>query len=370
MKESVKPRQRSKEKKGGEEEQEGEEEGSGGRQQACRVGAETKAGETVSTKRGEDGTGQTAKSEESESETEGTNCSQPVLDDSLEAKAMNFLESVNPNDSESADALLSNLASISSDSSTDFVQSIVVLISSPDWAITATSMKMLKTLLQNCSPKIHLALVKADLIARLMITLHPQSLSLAEADDIHINVMKIVDWSIWLATPYGLAALEIEDENEQQAVFETVLKQVVAPCEKYIWHLCVNRFLMIDGPKSMHFFALLGQFLQICPFYQPTMDFVHHMPIPLTISSCLTFCRNDESIWYFLEDMNKAQLEREEEGREERHMWKKVHRMLITEGIEDVIEERLQNVENGFTDIIAESIKWNNLLGVNLPEQE
>ncbi|KAK2945544.1 hypothetical protein BLNAU_19542 [Blattamonas nauphoetae] len=93
-------------------------------------------------------------------------------------------------------------------------------------------MELFLNLIHHCSSTIRLTLVKADLIPQFINSLNPQSLPLSEAVDIHINVMKIIWKSIWLATPDGLASLEIEDRNEQQAVHEMVLKQVLVPSEK------------------------------------------------------------------------------------------------------------------------------------------
>ncbi|KAK2949831.1 hypothetical protein BLNAU_15226 [Blattamonas nauphoetae] len=147
-------------------------------------------------------------------------------------KAVKFLKSVDPDDEESADAYLSSFASNSDTSLTKFLQFIVVLISSPNLVITAASMKMLQRFTLTCSAKLRLALVRADLITQLIVTLNPQSLSFAEAASIHINVMKSITLSFCLSTRDGLASLEIEDGDEQQAVQETIFRQVVAPSEK------------------------------------------------------------------------------------------------------------------------------------------
>ncbi|KAK2946902.1 hypothetical protein BLNAU_18201 [Blattamonas nauphoetae] len=79
-----------------------------------------------------------------------------TLDVSLETKAVEFLESVNPDDDESADAFLSSFASFCDDSETDFVQCISVLISSASQVITTAAMKMLDSLIDWCSDKVHL----------------------------------------------------------------------------------------------------------------------------------------------------------------------------------------------------------------------
>ncbi|KAK2950721.1 hypothetical protein BLNAU_14392 [Blattamonas nauphoetae] len=189
---------------------------------------------------------------------------QSTLDDTLEGKAVNFLQRMDLDERELADAFLVSLGQTINESSR---------------AITTATMKMLQSLIANCSRKVRLALVKADLIPQLITTLNPQSLSFTEALDIHTYLMINITNSLGLATPNGLGQLGIEDDNEQEAVHETVLQQVVTPSEKYIWHLCMNRFSIVDGNQSRCFLALLARLLRICPYYQPTMDIVLQMPI-------------------------------------------------------------------------------------------
>ncbi|KAK2954363.1 hypothetical protein BLNAU_10695 [Blattamonas nauphoetae] len=250
--------------------------------------------------------------------------------------------------------------------------SIVVLISSPSQAINEAAMKMVGNLLQWCSSKVRLALTKADLIPHLVITLNPLSLSDAEAVDIHISLMKSIVISLWLTSPNTFAQLEIEDVTEQQAVHETVLKQVLAPSEKYISHVCVNRHSIIDGDQSRFFLELLARLLRIALYYQPMMDFILHLPVILTIPSCLTFFEANESICWFLYDIIYSQRYWNEQGGEVRQMWKTVHRIMRMEGIDDVMETKLQNDRYQFYGecIVDKSIEWNNLLGMNLPKRE
>ncbi|KAK2955940.1 hypothetical protein BLNAU_9100 [Blattamonas nauphoetae] len=294
---------------------------------------------------------------------------QHTFDDTLEAKSVNVLEFVTPYDSKSADSLIRCFGRTFDESLTDFVQSIVELITSASPVITTAAMKMLDSVLGHCSAYIHLRLVKADLIPQLILTLNPQSLSFAETDDIHTGLMRIISNSLWLATRGGLAELIIEYWNEQQAVHETIFKQVLVPSEKYIWHLCVNRFSIIEGEQSDEFLTLLARIPQISPSYQPTMEVVLHMPVILTIPSCLTFFENDYTIWSFLDEMVDVQRERNKKRGNFGQMWKTVHRMLRIEGVEDLIEQKLLNDKNPSYggDIVANSIKWNNLLGMNLP---
>ncbi|KAK2950133.1 hypothetical protein BLNAU_14935 [Blattamonas nauphoetae] len=297
---------------------------------------------------------------------------QPELDISLKAKAVKFLKSVDPNDEDSADAFLNNFGRTPDESSTNFIQSVVVLISSHNQAITTAAMEMFHSLFASCSAKVGLTLVKADLIPQLIITLNPQSLSLIEAEDIHINITKIIRHSLWLSTPDGFTQLGIEDDTEQQAVHETVLTQVVTPSEMYIWHLCVNRYSIINGEQSEEFMDLLARLLRICPSYQPTMDFVMNMPVFLTIPSCLTFFEAERSTWYFLCDTVNAQRGWNKTGGNMRRLGKKLHQLLRMEGFEDVTETKLRNDKDRIfgINIVFRSIQWNNMQGMNLSKQE
>ncbi|KAK2954000.1 hypothetical protein BLNAU_11102 [Blattamonas nauphoetae] len=251
---------------------------------------------------------------------------QPALDDTLEVKAVILLEYVDPRTQTSTDAFVRSLASSSDDS---------------------------------------------DLIPHLIKSLNPQSLSFVDAVDIHTNLMNVVRFSLWLAAPSGLEDLEIEDANEQQADHETILKQVLVPSENYIWHLCNNRFSIIDRDQSSEFMFLLATLLQICPSYQPTMEFVLHMPVFLTIPSCLAFFEADRSIKYFMWNMNPIQQGWNKTRGEELQRWKTVQRMLRMEGIEEVMEQKLQNDQNEYDGrrIVARSIEWTNLQGMNLPQR-
>ncbi|KAK2956329.1 hypothetical protein BLNAU_8696 [Blattamonas nauphoetae] len=297
--------------------------------------------------------------------------SQPVFDVSLEAKAVKFLECVVPKTPYSPDAFLNSIASFSDKSQRGLVESMIILISSPNQAITTASMKMMRSLITRCSDKRRLDLVKAGLIPQLITTLNPLSLSFAEAVDIHTGLMSSITWFLWITTPFGLDYLDIVDGFQTQNVHKMVLKQVLVPSEEYICHLCTNRFSIIDGEQSEHFLLLLAYLLHICPNYQPTIDFVLHMPVFLTIPSCLTFFKNDRSIWICLHSMNNIQQNWNETRGAARQEWKTVHRMLRMEGFEDLVEEKLLNDPKELRGrwIIGSSVDWNNQLGMNLPEQ-
>ncbi|KAK2956997.1 hypothetical protein BLNAU_8072 [Blattamonas nauphoetae] len=106
-------------------------------------------------------------------------------------------------------------------------------------------MKMVYKQLLYCSIETRLSVIKADLIPQLITSLNLQSLSLTEAVDIRANLTQIISRSLILATPDCLEELGSEDGYEQQAVHETVLKQVLAPSEKMLILSLFDRELTI-----------------------------------------------------------------------------------------------------------------------------
>ncbi|KAK2955013.1 hypothetical protein BLNAU_9944 [Blattamonas nauphoetae] len=257
--------------------------------------------------------------------------------------------------------------------SLSFTRSVFIHESSESTlSVKTAAMKMLSNLIQHWLSQHQLALVKTNLIPQLVITLTPQSLSFSEAEDIHTSLMEIIAQSLRLASTLGLRELGIEDENQQQAVHETVLQQVLVPSEKYIWHLCVNRFSIIFRDMTNTFLVLLVNLLRICPSYQPTMDLVLNMPVFLTIPSFLTFFEYDRTIYYFLANMINAQWNWNDTRGDQRQMWKIIQRLLRMEGMDDVTEEKLRNDKKEFAGgfVVVYSIQWNNRQGMNLPELE
>ncbi|KAK2957546.1 hypothetical protein BLNAU_7445 [Blattamonas nauphoetae] len=98
-----------------------------------------------------------------------------------------------------------------------------------------------------------------------------------------------------------------------------------------------------------------------------------HLPVMLGLRNLgMKNTRRDDGLGAmvidFLSILMNTQQEWNRTMREVRQMGKTVHRKLRM-GIEDVIEEKLRNDKNttGGTLFVGNSIKWSNLLGMNLP---
>ncbi|KAK2952712.1 hypothetical protein BLNAU_12361 [Blattamonas nauphoetae] len=111
------------------------------------------------------------------------------LDDSLVEKIILFLKQMSHSLDADSKVILCLLPSTSAESMHSFLTTITVFLSSSKHTIIAAFLEMLNSLLNRCSSQMHLALVKADLIPRLITTLNPQSLSFAEAVEIHSGLM-------------------------------------------------------------------------------------------------------------------------------------------------------------------------------------
>ncbi|KAK2940295.1 putative serpin family protein [Blattamonas nauphoetae] len=181
-----------------------------------------------------------------------------ALDSASEEKIVQFLGHIMTLSTEEMEKLIVALVPSSSEESTQkFVNSIVVFVSSANQRITKEAMRIVNELLENSSPKFCLNLVKADLVPHLIASLHPQSLSLADAEDIHTFLMEAIAAGLWLGTPDGLLQLEIEHPSDRDTVHEIVLKHIIAISEPYLLHLCTQRFSIVDGSQSLQFMALL-----------------------------------------------------------------------------------------------------------------
>ncbi|KAK2953952.1 hypothetical protein BLNAU_11054 [Blattamonas nauphoetae] len=292
------------------------------------------------------------------------------IDDKLETKAElllgNFWFSYREADADQS--ILGLVPSPTDDPLSEFVTSIIVLLPTDHKGLVTTMMDILKCLIQDCSSNIHLTLLKAALIPRLITHLNPLSLSFTDSQEIHSHLTSIISSSIWLATQFGLNKLKIENWNEQQTIHETVLQQVLIPAEPYIRHLCVHSSSIVDQDQSILFMRILGRLFRICPFHPPTLDLVQNLPVFMTIPNALSTFVFEASIWHILFEATTAQREWNEQGGGILQTGKTVLIYLRSEGFEDSMEQKLTTDKNGFWKRALErdSIALNNMLGTNL----
>ncbi|KAK2959932.1 hypothetical protein BLNAU_5129 [Blattamonas nauphoetae] len=159
----------------------------------------------------------------------------------------------------------------------------------------------------------------------------------------------------------------MEDRDKQQALRETVLKQVLSPSQTYICHLCAKYHSIVDEDHSDAFTTLLSRIIQLYSHCQQTMEDGLVLRAFVALPSCLTFFESDVSIDSFLDELVDSKEQQNEQGGDVCESETTILRSLRMEGIDDVIEEKLindrstDNAEN----IVVNSIKWSNMLGMN-----
>ncbi|KAK2945764.1 hypothetical protein BLNAU_19320 [Blattamonas nauphoetae] len=293
-----------------------------------------------------------------------------AFDTTLEKKAVSFLAQIRPTFGEESDRFILDLTPSIDGSLNNFVTSIVVLLSSANQAVIAATMKMLDHLHINSTSQIHLKLVHAALIPRLLSSLNPLSLSFVDGAELHTLLISVISLSVWFATQAGLVSLKINDRHEQQTVHTTVLEHVLVPSEDYIRHLCTNRTLIVDRSLSDDLMFFLSQIILICPHFHPTLTFVVGLPVFFTIPSVLSIFEDNLAIWRLFFELSRAEKEWSTNDGKPSRTGQFVLRSLRTEGFDDVLQQRLQSDRTGYKgeDLVSYSIRMNNLLGMNIQQ--
>ncbi|KAK2961991.1 hypothetical protein BLNAU_3047 [Blattamonas nauphoetae] len=227
-----------------------------------------------------------------------------------------------------------------------FVTTINILLSTDNITIVETTLYTINHLVPMCSRNVQFGLLNADLVPQLISSLQPLTRSFKYPQNIHSDLLSIIGRFLWLATPSNDAYAEIDDHTEQQAVHETLLKHVLLPSKDYIRQICHTRTVFIDHVFWPDFMTCVAQIILICPFYQPTMDYVLDLPLIFTMITSNDFNDSDESRACFLGEIADAQEEWDKHDKEIRRMGTIINRSLRMEGSEDQIEQMLQSVRS------------------------
>ncbi|KAK2961992.1 hypothetical protein BLNAU_3048 [Blattamonas nauphoetae] len=269
------------------------------------------------------------------------------------------------------DQIINDIVQSSLDEDLDeFSDSIVTLVSIHNHEIIKATLFMLNRFIGNCSHPLVLKLIRTDLIPHIFTSLNPLSLSFADNKEIHDSLIRTLFSLLRHSFPNPLIGQRLAQSSEQQAIVDTVLIRVLIPSEGYIHHVCVNRHSMNDPDHSFELMTLLGRLFRISAYNQPAMDFVLKLPVFLSITSAITLCDHDMSVWHFLFETRRTQEEWNKKGRNVRQYARIVLRCMRMEGFEDVIEQMLERDPRGDGgDILAYvGIQLNPFLPMNLPK--
>ncbi|KAK2951217.1 hypothetical protein BLNAU_13833 [Blattamonas nauphoetae] len=271
------------------------------------------------------------------------------FDSALQDRAAQFLKCLEPkwrDKPDHADNLVTDLVPSSDGSHSGFIDSIVILLSSPHSSIVEATMSFLNKTTTQSSPAIRKGLVESDLINKLLATVRPHTLPLSGNDEIFNNLTKIIGNSIYLASPKSLSSLHITTSVDKQYYREMIFQKVVIASGQFVSFLISNRY-SLDEDLLFSFMSLLATGLRISLFHRPTLEFVLASPIAMTLSSCLSFFEDDHVLWMTLNSIQHLLKEWEEECLEVVQSGKRILHALFSEGFEDTLEHLVMNDKGG-----------------------
>ncbi|KAK2958391.1 hypothetical protein BLNAU_6661 [Blattamonas nauphoetae] len=247
-----------------------------------------------------------------------------VFDDTLQDKTVVFLKHLGPYvvGPPSADVLITELVPSTDGSSSGFVDSACILLSSP-----------------------HARIVSAVL-----------NLPIGELDTFLLSINTILYKSILLTIPSNLNDLKITDPSAQHNRRQLIFQRVIQPSSQYITFHCQNRYILGDPDLSGSSMDVLGRLASTSPFHIPTLEFILERPVVMTIQSYLSLFENLETRWTSLLDITLSLTGWKKQGPETDQLLKRMIQALFSEGFEDTLEVMLlhDKDDEGFGDGILE----------------
>ncbi|KAK2959856.1 hypothetical protein BLNAU_5053 [Blattamonas nauphoetae] len=266
------------------------------------------------------------------------------FDNALQDRAAQFLKSLGPwwGNNDYAAKLVSDLVPSSAGSASGFIDSIVILLSSPHSNVVEATMSFLDPTTTRSSPAIRCRLVESDLVSKVLVIIRPYTLSISGNETIIINLNRIIDNCHELADPSFLRQLGITTAVDAFNHREVIFQKVVIPSSQFVTFLISNRNIL-NGGLFKSFTNLLATLIQIGPFHRPTLEYVVASPIAMTFSSCLSLVERNDALWNTLSDIDNSLESWKREGPEVTKSGKRMMQALFSEGFEDTLEQMLMH---------------------------
>ncbi|KAK2961680.1 hypothetical protein BLNAU_3478 [Blattamonas nauphoetae] len=272
------------------------------------------------------------------------------FDNALQDKTARFLKRLEPTSRDTSDyaaKLMTDLVPSSDGSPSGFIDSIVILLSSPHSAVVGATMMFVYKTTAGSSLTIRCHLVESDLVSKVLASVQPHTLPICGNDEIFDKLITIIIYCLELAYPHYNRNLGIKTAVNQSDHREMIFQKVVLPSSQFISFLITHRHILNED-LFISFVGLLVTHLRICPYHRPTLEFVLTSPIAMAFSSCLSF---DEKGYYTetsLSSINYSLRKWTEEGPEVAQSGKRMMQALFSEDIEDTLEQMLMNNKGGY----------------------
>ncbi|KAK2963464.1 hypothetical protein BLNAU_1506 [Blattamonas nauphoetae] len=261
------------------------------------------------------------------------------FDNVLQARAAKFLKSLEPkwNTHGVQSNLMTDLTPSSAGSPSDFVESILPLLSSPHSTLIAAALSLLNTMLLHTPYPIRYSLMQSDLIRNVLSTIQPQKLPIAGNKTLIHHLSETITFNVRLAHVDYLARLRFEAAVNTRGYREMIFQTVVLPSSQFVQFLIQNRRLF-HGESVDSFMTLLHSLFHMGATHRPTMDFVLASPIVMALTSCLSSVEDDYHLEHTLRNIEHSLKQWKRESSEADQSGKRMMKALFSEGFEDTLE--------------------------------
>ncbi|KAK2941923.1 hypothetical protein BLNAU_23159 [Blattamonas nauphoetae] len=291
------------------------------------------------------------------------------FDYALQDRAAQFLKSLEPKryDNALADTFVTDLVPSSARSPSEFVDSILTLLSSPHSTVIAAALSFLTDTTRESSPAIRCCLVESDLVTKVLATIQPHTPPISGNETIINHLIGIIERCVNLADPSSLFNLGISDAADAFNHREMVFQKVVLPSSQLMTFLISDRYLLNQDLLDS-FTILLSVHISMGPFHRPALEYVLASPIVMAFSSCLSFVEGNYDLWFTLVDINNSLDDWKKLGPEAVKCGKRIIQDLFSEGFEDTLEQMMMNNKGGRDGfrLVDECLKLSELLGSNV----
>ncbi|KAK2943445.1 hypothetical protein BLNAU_21628 [Blattamonas nauphoetae] len=270
-----------------------------------------------------------------------------TFDNALQDRTAQFLKDIEPEwgDEDLADRLVLDIVPSSGESHSEFVESIVTLLSCPCSTIVAAALLFFNKIAEVSSFGIRCRIVESDLISNVLATIRPHTLSISGNEELIGHLIEIIDSCIDLTSPRSLNDQSITTAVDRYNHREMIFQQIVLPSSQFVSFLISNRNVL-KGDLLDWFMFLLSIFFVLGPFHRSTLEFVLASPIAMALSSCLSFFEADLRLGTTLTNINRSLEEWTEEGQEVAQSGKRMMQALISDSFENSLELKMKLEKN------------------------
>ncbi|KAK2946721.1 hypothetical protein BLNAU_18317 [Blattamonas nauphoetae] len=254
-----------------------------------------------------------------------------------------------------------------------FVDDMWIILKSPHWIVVDAGVSLLSGWLFFTASNTSYAFVKDGQIARLMIELQPHTRRFDNNELFHDSLLFILHIATTFGTPSGIYSLWERGMSESApTIRDTILKKVIVPSSQYVEHVFRHLIRTPALIRNMNVPNLILNVFDIAVRHPFTMPYLRTSSFTLTFTvllfeNCDGFDVRDFLVRFciFSSDVNR-------EGGEVRSGMTNLMGMLVSEGVEDGLEERQLDDANdpGGQDIKESSLWLGNRLGWNGPSLE